>query len=114
MEGVGRSFGSLRKCFGRVKSAARTEGGEGVYIGAPQKTSCYCVVYVLVGTSETRSELPTSYFSTGREGFVGNYIGPKGWSELLTLGWNFRPIIFSWPSTYCREKAGTSDGGRNF
>ena len=29
-----------------------------------------------VGTSDTRSELPTSYVFAGREGFVRNYTGP--------------------------------------
>ena len=31
---------------------------------------------MIVGTSDTRSELPTSYIFAGREGFVGNYTGP--------------------------------------
>ena len=34
---MGRSFESLRICFGRGESVANLKGGEGVYIEAPQK-----------------------------------------------------------------------------
>ena len=40
---------------------------------------------MIVGTSDSRTELPTSYVFALREGFVGNYTGPpiEG-LELLT------------------------------
>jgi hypothetical protein len=88
--GIGERFWKLEGVLwsSKVSSPNRNEW-RGIYRG-PSKTSCYYAAYVIVGTSDSRTELPTSYVFAGREGFVGNYTGPpiEG-LELPTIGRNF-------------------------
>jgi hypothetical protein len=61
------------------------------------------------------SELPTSSKTRGREGFIGNYLGPpKGGSELSTVGRNFRPGYFLLVEDPLSDETHDFRGGRNF